>query len=74
MPNRLFRYSEGGKWTTFEDNVRMTLSNTNTRNTLKTSFINNTNQTTIGNKVIDERQAISKSLEIGKNLKPKADN
>ena len=52
----------------------MTLSNTNTRKTLKTGFINNTNQTTIGDKVIDERQPISKPLEVGKNLKPEADN
>ena len=72
-PTRLFRYN-GSSWHVFEDNVRMTLTNTNTRKTLKTSFINNTNQTTIGNKVIDERQPISKPLEIGKNLKPKADN
>ena len=64
----------GNAWLKIEDNVRMTLTNTNTRQTLKTSFINNTNQTTIGDKVIDERQPISKPLEIGKNLKPKADN
>jgi hypothetical protein len=72
-PTRLFRYN-GSSWHVIEDNVRMTMTNTNTRKTLKTSFINNTNQTTIGNKVIDERQPISKPLEIGKNLKPKADN
>lgn len=72
-PTRLFRFN-GSSWHVFEDNVRMTLTNTNTRNTLKTGFINNTNQVTIGDKVIDERQPISKPLEIGKNLKPKADN
>jgi len=72
-PTRLFRYN-GSSWRVFEDNVRMTLSNTNTRKTLKTGFINNTNQTTIGDKVIDERQPISKPLEVGKNLKPEADN
>lgn len=72
-PTRLFRFN-GSSWNVFEDNVRMTLTNTNTRKTLKTSFINNTNQTTIGNKVIDERQPISKPLEVGKNLKPRADN
>jgi hypothetical protein len=72
-PTRLFRFN-GSSWHVFEDNVRMTLTNTNTRNTLKTGFINNTNQVTIGGKVIDERQPISKPLEIGKNLKPKADN
>ena len=58
----------------FEDNVRMTMTNTNDRKTLKTSFINNTNKTRIGTKEIDERQAISKPLEVGKNLKPIADN
>jgi hypothetical protein len=73
MPSRLFRFN-GSKWTVFEDNVRMTLTNTNERKTLKTSFINNTNKTRIGTKQIDERQAISKPLEVGKNLKPIADN
>ncbi len=72
-PTRLFRFN-GSSWRVFEDNVRMTLTNTNTRKTLKTGFINNTNQTTIGDKVIDERQPISKPLEVGKNLKPRADN
>ena len=73
VPSRIFRF-DGAKWTVFEDNVRMTMTNTSNRKTLKTSFINNTNKVTIGNKEIDERQPISKPLEIGKNLKPKADN
>jgi hypothetical protein len=73
MPSRLFRFN-GNRWTVFEDNVRMTMTNTNDRKTLKTSFINNTNKTRIGTKEIDERQAISKPLEVGKNLKPIADN
>lgn len=73
MPSRLFRY-DGHKWSVFEDNVRMTMTNTNNRKTLKTSFINNTNKTRIGNKEIDERQSISKPLEVGKNLRPIADN
>ena len=73
MPSRLFRYS-GSKWMVFEDNVRMTMTNTNQRKTFRTSFINNTNKTIIGNKEIDERQPISKTLEVGKNLKPIADN
>jgi len=72
-PSRLFRFS-GSSWRVFEDNVRMTMTNTNTRKTLKTSFINNSNKTTLGNKEIDERQSLSKPLEVGKNLKPKADN
>lgn len=41
MPSRLFKY-DGNRWVKQEDNVRMTLSNTDTRQTLKTSFINNT--------------------------------
>jgi hypothetical protein len=72
-PTRLFRFN-GSTWRVFEDNVRMTLNNSSDRKTLKTSFINNKNQVSIGNKVIDERQPISKPLEVGKNLKPKADN
>jgi hypothetical protein len=73
MPSRLFRY-DGRKWSVFEDNIRMTMTNTSTRKTLKTSFINNTNKTIIADQEIDERQSISKPLEIGKNLQPRADN
>jgi hypothetical protein len=73
VPSRLFRY-ENNKWKLFEDNIRMTLSNTDNRKTFRTSFINNTNKTRIGNKEIDERQPISKPLEIAKNLKPTSDN
>jgi hypothetical protein len=42
LPNRLFKWN-GNKWIKQEDNVRMTLSNTDDRKTLKTSFINNNN-------------------------------
>jgi hypothetical protein len=73
MPTRLFRF-DGSKWTVFEDNIRMTMTNTSDRRTLKTSFINNKNKTRIGNKEIDERQPISRPLEVGKNLKPISDN
>lgn len=41
LPNRLFRF-DGSRWVKQEDNVRMTLSNTDTRTTLRTSFVNNT--------------------------------
>lgn len=41
LPNRLFRF-DGTRWIKQEDNVRMTLTNTDTRQTQKTSFINNT--------------------------------
>ena len=40
LPNRLFRY-DGTRWVKQEDNVRMTLTPTDTRQTLKSSFINN---------------------------------
>lgn len=41
LPNRLFLY-DGTRWVKQEDNVRMTMTNTDTRRTLKTGFINNT--------------------------------
>lgn len=40
LPNRLFKWT-GSMWVKQEDNVRMTLTNTDTRQTQKTSFINN---------------------------------
>lgn len=67
IPNRLFRY-DGTRWVKMEDNVRHTLTNTNTRNTYVTSFINNTNTNTISGDQVEERQSLSKAL------KPKADN
>jgi hypothetical protein len=66
MPNRLFRY-DGARWVKFEDNVRMTMTNTDTRNTQKTGFINNAKSTVIAGDTIEERQALSKAL------KPRAD-
>jgi hypothetical protein len=65
-PNRLFRYS-GKRWVKREDNVRHTLTNTDTRKTRKTSFINNTTVTDIDGDMVEERQPLSKAL------KPKAD-
>jgi hypothetical protein len=44
VPNRLFTFN-GQRWLKVEDNVRMTMTNTDTRRTLKTSFINNSNYT-----------------------------
>ena len=78
LPNRLFRYS-GRTWVKFEDNVRMTMTNTpsngnqttptgQTRQTQRTSFINNITTSTIAGQVVQERQALSKAL------KPRADN
>ena len=66
-PNRLFRY-DGTRWVKYEDNVRMTLTNTDNRNTQKGTFINNTATNTIGGKQVPERQSLSKAL------RPKADN
>jgi hypothetical protein len=64
----------------FEQNVRMTMDNTGAndyaaiamgaqvRKTQKTGFINNNTTSTVGGKIINERQALSKAL------KPRADN
>ena len=41
LPNRMFRF-DGTRWVKQEDNVRMTLSNSDTRQTLRSSFVNNT--------------------------------
>ena len=81
MPNALFRF-DGNRWNLYEQGVRMTMNQFGAqdtapgthfagaaiRETQKTSFINNTNTSTIGGKVIVEKQALSKAL------KPKADN
>jgi hypothetical protein len=42
LPNRLFRW-DGARWIKQEDNVRMTMTNTDDRQTQLTSFINNKN-------------------------------
>jgi hypothetical protein len=67
LPNRLFRF-DGSRWIKFEDNVRMTLTNTNTRATQKSTFINNTKTANIAGETVQERQPLSKAL------KPRADN
>ena len=67
MPNRLFRY-DSQRWVKMEDNVRMSMTNSDTRQTQKTGFINNTASSTIGGETVEERQSLSKAL------KPKADN
>ena len=67
LPNRLFRY-DGGRWVKMEDNIRMTLSNTDTRSNLKGTFINNTKTSDIAGENVEERQSLSKAL------RPKADN
>ena len=67
LPNRLFRY-DGRRWVKQEDNVRMTLTNTDNRNNFKGSFVNNTKTDTIAGEEVQERQSLSKAL------RPKADN
>ena len=67
MPNRLFR-NDGKRWVKQEDNVRMSLSNTDTKATQKGKFINNTTTNQIGGETVVERQPLSKAL------KPRADN
>ena len=65
-PNRLFRY-DNTRWVKQEDDVRMTLTNTNDRTTQKGTFVNNTTSTTIAGEEVVERQSLSKAL------RPKAD-
>jgi hypothetical protein len=69
MPKRLFRY-DGTRWVKVKEDVRMTLSNTDTRQTQKTSFINNTRSNDIGGEQVTERQSLSNALR----KKPTADN
>jgi hypothetical protein len=65
-PNRLFRF-DSTRWVKQEDDVRRTLTNTNTRNTQKGTFVNNTTSSTIAGEEVAERQSLSKAL------RPKAD-
>jgi len=68
-PNRLFRF-DGRRFVKIEDDVRQTMTNTDTKETQKSGFINNSNTTTLtdGSSTTNERVALSKLL------KPKADN
>ena len=65
-PNRLFRF-DGARWVKQEDNVRMTLTGSDTRTHQKGTFINNTTTNTIAGESVTERQSLSKAL------RPKAD-
>ena len=65
-PNRLFRY-DGARWVKQEDDVRMTMTQTNARTTQKGTFINNSTTNTIAGETVVERQSLSKAL------RPKAD-
>ena len=67
MPKRLFKY-DGNRWVKVQDDVRVTLTNTDSRNTQKTGFINNSRASKIGGEEVKERQSLSKAL------RPKADN
>ena len=67
LPNRLFRY-DGERWVKMQDNVRMTMTNTNDRLTQLGTFVNNTTTNEIGGEEVTERQALSKAL------RPKADD
>ena len=63
MPNRLFRYSRN-RWQKIEDDVRSNPT-PGKGTSLKSSFINNTATTTTDdNKIVSQRQALSKALEI----------
>ena len=67
LPNRLFRY-DGTRWVKMEDNVRMTMTNTDAKSTQRSGFINNTKESTIAGDTVKERQGL------GEALRPKADN
>tara|TARA_B100001057_G_scaffold383210_1_gene389377 strand:- start:12161 stop:13321 length:1161 start_codon:yes stop_codon:yes gene_type:complete len=67
LPKRLFKYN-GNRWVKVQDDVRVTLTNTDARNTQKTGFINNPRESKIGGDNVKERQSLSKAL------RPKADN
>ena len=67
LPNRLFKF-DGTRWLKVQDNIRMTMTNTNDRKTQIGTFINNTNTSEIGGETVTERQALSKAL------RPKPDN
>ena len=67
LPKRLFKYN-GNRWVKVQDDVRVTLTNTDSRNTQKTGFINNSKTDTIGGEVTEQRQSLSKAL------RPRADN
>ena len=67
LPNRLFR-RDNSRWVKMEDNIRMTLTNTDTRSTQKGTFVNNTKTSTIAGESVTERQSLSTAL------KPKADS
>lgn len=70
MPKRMFRY-DGTRWIKVQDDVRMTLTNTDTRYTQKGTFINNTRSSVIGGETVQERQSLSTAL---RPKKPEADN
>jgi hypothetical protein len=63
LPNRLFRYN-GSRWIKVEDDVRSKLT-PGTGNTQRDGFVNNSATTTQDDDtVIDQKQALSKALEI----------
>lgn len=70
QPKRMFRY-DGTRWIKVQDDVRITLTNTNTRSTQKGTFINNTSTNEIGGETVNERDSLSKAL---RPKKPTADN
>ena len=67
LPNRLFKY-DGTRWIKMQDNVRMTMTNTDTKSTQRSGFVNNTKESTIAGDTVKERQGL------GEALRPKADN
>ena len=67
LPNRLFRYN-GNRWNKVEDNLRSNPT-PGQSTSLTSGFINNTATTTQDdNTVINQRQALSKALEIQEDI------
>ena len=67
LPNRLFRF-DGRRWIKLEDNIRMTMTNTDTRNTQKTSFINNTKFTYVEELGFDAIKLVEGAIVIDTNI------
>ena len=62
LPNRLFRY-DGRRWVHQEDDVKMTMTNTDQRSTSKLSFVNNETVTTNQDGTTqNEKSALSRAL------------
>jgi hypothetical protein len=67
LPNRLFKFTSS-RWLKVEDNIRMTMTNTDDRQTLKTSFINNSKFTYTEQLAADDIRLESGSYTFNTNM------